>query len=751
MTDRLGATPAEWAHWDLILGLTDRLLPSVSNPRAKISGSSTMKALGKTPSWYNHNREVVGIAKWTQRKAPSGAMLDRWQAEPDYGICLRTGKPEAIGATSNLVAVDLDSEKPDQVDQGLAIADKHLGELPVRVRDGSERVLLLVRVEGDPIYKRVVHLAGGERFEILGTGQQCLVAGTHPKGARYEWEGGLPEQIPVVSAEQFEAFFAELQETMGVEPASVSGERRRGERLDLDDDRMVWLEENWTCHGYGSDGQVHITCPFEDGHTSGEAGDTSTSYFPAGTGGYERGHYVCLHASCAGRTDSDFDEATGYSLEDLQDLPAPIDEKTGLPEVRPPAFERDKAGQIEARLNNILAALRAPEWLGLRVAVDEFLGELMLDWGSGWRFLQDEDRTAIRSHLEALGFKKLNKDDVREAVRLVGRENAFDSAKQWISGLVWDGVPRVERLLADYFGAADTAYAAAVSRYWMTGHAARILDPGHQCDMVPILVSPEGRYKSTALAALVPRPEMFIEVDLEHKDDDLARRMRGAMLGEIAELRGLQGRSAEANKAWVTRRFENWVPKYVESAVRHYRRLIFVGTTNEPEFLNGTTGERRWLPIEVGGADRDAIERDRDQIWAEAREMYLETGEVWWRDAYELGPAERVAFQLHDIWEAPVERWVAQQEEMQNTGVEGELVEGEQPLEFTIEEVVFGALGLSAEKCGLREMHRIGRVLRSCGFERIRTRRKSQNVYLWRRAAPLAPLSSLSLGELKNA
>jgi hypothetical protein len=36
-------------------------------------------------------------------------------------------------------------------------------------------------------------------IELLGHGQQTLVAGTHSSGVRYEWAGGLPESIPVLS------------------------------------------------------------------------------------------------------------------------------------------------------------------------------------------------------------------------------------------------------------------------------------------------------------------------------------------------------------------------------------------------------------------------------------------------------------------------------------------------------------------------------------------------------------------------
>ena len=90
-----GATPDDWAHFDLVLGLTADLLPVVSNPGAEISDLSKMKAIGKTPSQYNPQRKVVGLPKWTDRRS-TGADVERWAKEPDYGICLQTREIRAL-------------------------------------------------------------------------------------------------------------------------------------------------------------------------------------------------------------------------------------------------------------------------------------------------------------------------------------------------------------------------------------------------------------------------------------------------------------------------------------------------------------------------------------------------------------------------------------------------------------------------------------------------------------------------------
>lgn len=71
--------------------------------------------------------------------------------------------------------------------------------------------------------------------------------------------------------------------------------------------------------GERPDGRLFIECPWSHEHTEGVGDDSSTAYWPAHTGGYEQGHFKCLHASHAGRTRGDFLEALGYRDREIHD------------------------------------------------------------------------------------------------------------------------------------------------------------------------------------------------------------------------------------------------------------------------------------------------------------------------------------------------------------------------------------------------------------------------------------------------
>lgn len=314
-----GASVEDWAHFQFVLGLTVDLLPVVSNARAEIDPESKMKALGKTPSRYNAAGRVVGIANWTQyRAAPKD--IATWCRQRDYGICLQTRAVRGIDV--------------DVIDRGLA--ERIAATLSargvysaVRRRGDSCKFLVAVHAPG-ALTKRVLRTAHGN-IELLAEGQQFVACGTHPSGARYEWEGGLPDEFPLLSLAELDALWADLEAEFAIAPGVTTQASTKVQQLTeavaADPVAQHLIKHDWV-KSRERDGRLHVRCPWEDEHTT-ESADSATSYFPAHTGGYASGHFHCMHAHCVDRTDIEFLHAVGLSEFDAV-LDAPADEAPRL-------------------------------------------------------------------------------------------------------------------------------------------------------------------------------------------------------------------------------------------------------------------------------------------------------------------------------------------------------------------------------------------------------------------------------------
>jgi len=299
---------------------------------------------------------------------------------------------------------------------------------------------------------------------------------------------------------------------------------------------------------------------------------------------------------------------------------------------------------------NIYLALGRSDVCGYSIAKDEFLNKTMVcEFGKEqWRDLRDTDYNAIRRNLEKASFLKIQRRDIVDGVEEFAEKHSFDSAQKWLKSIpAWDGAARVAKFYHRYFRAEDTEYAEEVSKYTWTALVGRIVRPGIQADMVPLLVGGQGVGKTRGVEAMVPDPCFCGQLSFEDNKAEQARKIQGKIIVEICEMQGFGKRDLENIKAVITQGIDTWTPKYKEHAVSRPRRNVWVGTTNEPELLSDPTGNRRWLPLTCSGkVDVFGIKRDHLQIWAEAKILFEKHGVIWQKVA-------KLAEHEHDRYKRP--------------------------------------------------------------------------------------------------
>lgn len=497
-----------------------------------------------------------------------------------------------------------------------------------------------------------------------------------------------------------------------------------------DDPLYRFMEDHDSFRAVTAFGRIGFHCPWAHEH-SGDSGPTETIYFAAKTNGFAMGHFQCQHTHCRDRTDAEFTEALGYVEDHTLDFEiVPVDAG------QRPEFKSInlKTGVIKSTIEQVVMALRSAEWMGYSLALDTFRDEVVIRRGNEWGGLQDHHYTQLRIDLERRKFEPIGRELIRDAVGLVAYENRFDSAQAWLEGLAWDGVPRVERFFIDCFGTEDSAYTRAVGKYLWSALAGRILVPGVKADMVPILEGDQGLRKTTAVGAIAPAPEFFVEVGLAEKEEDLSRKMRGALVAEIAELDGLHTKEVESIKKFITRTHEKWIPKYKEFATTFPRRLVFIGTTNKTELLADETGNRRWLPMHVESADVERIERERNQLWAEGMALFKRGG-VCWQGLDVLSLDAHREYAVTDPWEDRILEWI----NTPTTFDDGKNCELNGDVPFRLDHLAIEVLNIQPRDLDKLVKNRVGGVLKKHGFELkpVTVHGKSQKMWRKRRQLPM--------------
>lgn len=219
---------------------------------------------------------------------------------------------------------------------------------------------------------------------------------------------------------------------------------------------------------------------------------------------------------------------------------------------------------------------------------------------------------------ERFGFLP-SKDLFFDVVPDAARASSFHPVHQYLDGLNWDGVPRVDRWLSSYGGAEDTEYTRAVGGLFLVAAVRRVRKPGCKFDQMPVLESKQGTDKSSALAILAKNPDWFTDdMPLDADAAKVVERLRGKWIVEAAELKGMRTGQVEHLKAFLSRQVDIARAAYARMAVETRRQSVFVGTTNNDRYLRDDTGNRRFWPVKIERFDLPALSRDVDQLWAEA-------------------------------------------------------------------------------------------------------------------------------------
>ena len=387
-----------------------------------------------------------------------------------------------------------------------------------------------------------------------------------------------------------------------------------------------------------------------------------------------------------------------------------------------------KRGGALAVVANALIALRhAPEWQGVLHFNESSLATIIklappfeiaaavpLTWA-------DNHDVLTAAWLQHQGIS-VNKEIAGQAVHAVALEHAFHPIREYLDSLTWDGVKRIDDWFTLYLGADLSDYLRAVGAKFLIGGVARIYRPGVKNDTCPILEGPQGALKSTALRTLAGA-DFFTDDIAELGSKDSVMQTRGVWIIELGELDAMTRGEVSRAKAFMSRQVDRIRPPYGRRVVEAPRECVFAGTVNKDTYLKDETGGRRFWPVKCGVIKIAELERDRDQLWAEARERFR-AGDTWWLDNQGLteSAAEEVEARYEgDPWDPLISEWV--RDPIQRSDPGHSVVELTSTCAFvTVTDILIHCIGKRPDTWTQSDQNRVARSLIAKGWKRKQNR-----------------------------
>lgn len=284
-------------------------------------------------------------------------------------------------------------------------------------------------------------------------------------------------------------------------------------------------------------------------------------------------------------------------------------------------IELDKDGKAIDSLPNLENIVRSL----FRIGFNEFTNNIEIIENGKVRQYVDDDKEHVRMQIAQQYNKTFKHQDIRTAVVTGSKFNAYHPIKNLIESKKWDGIPRAETFFIDYLGVEDTPAHREVTRKWLLGAVTRIYEEGCKFDMAIVLQGQQGIGKTTAINRLALGYATSMDEDI---DKDVKLQVLQHWMVEIEEMNLSKNKKISNRvKKFISATVDDLRPPYGGTIQKYKRHSVFVGTTNDSNYLTDKTGNRRFYPLMCGVQEvkKPVFEVDAQtvlQIWAEVYQWY---------------------------------------------------------------------------------------------------------------------------------
>lgn len=287
-------------------------------------------------------------------------------------------------------------------------------------------------------------------------------------------------------------------------------------------------------------------------------------------------------------------------------------------------------GELDSRsVTNYDLVMQNDKYISEHLKYNEFTNNLEFDG----EIFTNSDLLNITSYLDRIYVLRDN-TLIWNALNRPGNIERYHPIKDIIEYEEWDKTPRIDNFFQNICKCVakdeDTRiYYREVARMLFYGGIKRLYEPGSKFDYMIIFKGNQGTCKTTLVRMLALDDAAYSEVTTIDGSEGIEN-IKGSWICEFAELLAMvRAREVESIKAFLTRQYDKYRPPYAHVSEIVPRSCIFIGTTNDIQFMGDMTGNRRYLPVEVH-TDATEFFKNEEKIkkyilecWREAFYKYL--------------------------------------------------------------------------------------------------------------------------------
>lgn len=228
----------------------------------------------------------------------------------------------------------------------------------------------------------------------------------------------------------------------------------------------------------------------------------------------------------------------------------------------------------------------------------------------------------IRAYIATKYKLDYKKSDIADILEVVAGEHSYNPLKDYLESCENEYKELVNQrdpfdILRHYLNIKDDEYNRIIVDLFFRGAVAKVFDPSIKFDFVLDLTGRQGVGKTQFFEGLFTH-KYFTTVETFTDKDDKARMVRNWCVFDDEMVASKKASFSELKK-FITETKLEFRPPYASSDRRLPKSFIIVRATNDHDYLNDLTGERRFLVAEVhkdtAYKGRKWTEKDRRAFW----------------------------------------------------------------------------------------------------------------------------------------